>query len=169
MVAHETGHAILDALRPDLWDVNFLEVGAFHEAFGDITAIVTALSDRVTRLELLDRSPDLCTPNFVESTAEEVADSVRRVISKDNPTSKPRRALNTLRWQLPQTLPSTGGPDVLIAEVHSLAPIITGCFYDVLRAIFNSWDNRTQARLWIATKITAALFYEAARTAPAGW
>ena len=53
VVAHEIGHGLLDAIRPDLWDAAFLEAGAFHEAFGDCIAILTALHDRETRVKLL--------------------------------------------------------------------------------------------------------------------
>lgn len=167
VVAHEAGHGILDALRPDLWAVNMLEVGGFHEGFGDVTAILTALSDRPTREKLLAVSPNLGTANFVEATAEQLADTARKVFGAGFSAAKPRRALNTFQWQLPQTLPKNGGPDVMIAEVHSLARIISGCFYDVLRAIFAASGTQTQAALWTATKTAAALFYEAARTAPA--
>ena len=166
-VAHETGHAILDALRPDLWSINMLEVAGFHEAFGDVTAIVTALADRPTREALLKISPKLDKPNFVEAVVEDLADTVRRVAGAKHPAAKPRHALNTFRWQLPQTMPADGGPDVMIAEVHSIARIISGCFYDVLRGIFTESGAPTQARLWNATKAAAALFHEAARTAPA--
>ena len=167
VVSHETGHGILDALRPDLWFVNMLEVGGFHEAFGDVTAIITALSDQATREALLQISPDLGAANFVEATAEDLADTARRVFGAGFSAALPRRALNTFSWQLPQTMPANGGPNVMIAEVHSLARIITGCFYDVIRAIFTASGAPSQARLWTATKTAAALFYEAARTAPA--
>src|SRR5258705_2259460 len=120
-VSHETGHAILDSFRPDLWSINMLEVAGFHEAFGDVTAIVTALADRPTREALLKVSPDLSKPNFVEATLEDLADTVRRVAGASHSAAKPRRALNTFHWQLPQTMPADGGPDVMIAEVHSIA------------------------------------------------
>ena len=45
VVAHEVGHGLLDSVRPDFFSVNFIEVGAFHEAFGDCIAILTALND----------------------------------------------------------------------------------------------------------------------------
>src|SRR6185312_14421626 len=167
-VAHETGHGILDALRPDLWLVNMLEVGGFHEAFGDVTAIISALSDQATREALLGISPDLSKANFVEATCEDLADTARRVFGASFTASKPRRALNAFKWQLPSTMPKDGGPDVMMREVHSLARIITGCFYDVLRGIFVASGAPTQARLWTATKTAAALFYEAAGTAPVG-
>jgi hypothetical protein len=49
VVAHEAGHGVLDAIRPELWDSPYLEAAAFHEAFGDCTAIFAALADAPTR------------------------------------------------------------------------------------------------------------------------
>jgi hypothetical protein len=166
-VSHETGHAILDTFRPDLWAINMLEPAAFHEAFGDITALITALADQPTREALLQITPDLSQPNFVEAIMEDLADTILGVEGPGHSASKPRRALNTFRWQLPATMPKTGGPDVMIREVHSMARIISGCFYDVLRGIFVAGGKPTQARLWTATKTAAFLFHEGARTAPA--
>jgi hypothetical protein len=165
VVAHEVGHAILDAIRPDLWDTNFLEVGGFHEAFGDVTAILTALADRDTRVALLAASPDLGAANDVEATAEQLSDAIRRVLGPTHNAAAPRRALNTFRWQLPSTMPLDGGPDVMIAEVHSIARIFTGCFYDLVRAIFTR-GARTEARLWRAARTAARLLHKGAATAP---
>jgi hypothetical protein len=167
VVSHEVGHAMLDAIRPDLWGSFQLEIGGFHEAFGDIVAIVTALADRKTRDKLLAVAPNLGTANFVEATAEDLSDTIRRVLGLNHPAAKPRRALNTFKWQLPETMPRSGGPDVMIAEVHSMARIITGCFYDLVRGIFAASGSPTQARLWSATSTAARLFYHAAQNAPA--
>ncbi|MGI8807056.1 MAG: M36 family metallopeptidase [Acidimicrobiales bacterium] len=166
VVAHEIGHGVLDALRPDLWDTPYLEVGGFHEAFGDITAIVTALADRATRKALLAASPDLGTANFVEGMGESLADAFRRVAGPTHSASKPRRALNTFQWQLPETLPQHGGPDHLYAEVHSIAKLMSGCFYDVVRGMFATSGSRSEARLWLVTKTAARLFHKASKTAP---
>jgi len=35
VVNHEQGHAVLDALKPQLWNAANLEVPAFHESFGE--------------------------------------------------------------------------------------------------------------------------------------
>ena len=102
VVSHEAGHAVLDAIRPDLWDTPYLEVGGFHEAFGDVTAIVTALSDLATRKALLAASPDLGTANFVEATAEDLSNAVRLALGATHPAAKPRRALNTFQLAAPQ-------------------------------------------------------------------
>jgi hypothetical protein len=166
VVAHETGHALLDALRPDLWFVNLLEVGAAHEAFGDCFAIVTALSDRDTRTALLAASPDLGTPNFVEATAEDLSDGVLRARGPMHPASKPRRALNSFRWQLPETMSVSGGPDEMIAEVHSMARILSGCFYDLLRNLFAASAAHREADLWAATRLAAQLLRDGLANAP---
>jgi len=166
VVAHETGHAILDALRPDLWDTNLIEVGGAHEAFGDITAVLTALTDRETREKLLAASPDLATANFVESTAEDLSAGVAIVLGPNHPAAAPRQALNTFRWQLPETLPADGGPDVLINEVHSIARILSGCFYDLVRGLFTAGADRSEAGLLAATRRAAALFWAGAAEAP---
>ena len=166
VVSHEAGHGILDAIRPDLWNTPYLEAGGFHEAFGDVTAIITALSDKATRKALLAVSPDLGSANFVEGTAEDLSDAIRRAVGPTHSASKPRRALNTFRWQLPNTMPTQGGPDIMIAEVHSIARLMSGCFYDLVRAMFTTSGQRTETRLWSVTKTAARLFYKASVTAP---
>jgi hypothetical protein len=44
IVAHETGHAILDAVRPRYYEPFEPETSALHEAFGDLCAVFAALS-----------------------------------------------------------------------------------------------------------------------------
>jgi hypothetical protein len=160
VVAHEIGHGLLDSIRPDLWDTAFLEVSAFHEAFGDCVALLTALSDPQTRQAFL---PRINSQNFLETTAEELSDAIRRFRPTHN-AAEPRMALNTLQWQLPSTLPANGGPGVLINEGHSFARIFTGCFYDLLRNLVGS--AATDAALQQKVSAAARLFIAGARNAP---
>jgi len=81
-VSHETGHALLDTLRPELFESNFPEVNAFHEAFADCMALLTALFNQDTRKKLLSAAPDLGSPNFVESISEYLADAVLNEFSR---------------------------------------------------------------------------------------
>ena len=53
IVSHETGHAILDALAPALYDALSPESLALHEAIGDLTANLMALQSRQIRDWLL--------------------------------------------------------------------------------------------------------------------
>ena len=43
IIAHETGHAILDGLRPGFIEDSSLQTTAFHEFVADLTAIITSL------------------------------------------------------------------------------------------------------------------------------
>ena len=161
VVAHEVGHGLLDTIRPDLWDTPFLEVNAFHEAFGDCLSLLVALGDSPTRSALL--KVGLGKRNFVETTAEDLSDAIRRIDPRHN-AAVPRRARNTLTWQLPTTLPADGGPGLLINESHSFARVFTGCFWDLLRNLLGS--GRTSAALEAATHTTATLLVRGAATAP---
>jgi Fungalysin metallopeptidase (M36) len=160
VVAHEIGHGLLDAIRPDLWDTPFLEASAFHESFGDCVALLTALADPQTRQAF---RLQINSQNFLETTAEDLSDAIRRFRSNHN-AAEPRMALNTLQWQLPSTLPSTGGPGVLINEGHSFARVFTGCFYDLLRNL--AGNNPTDAVLQEKVSTAARLLIAGARNAP---
>ena len=46
IVCHELGHALLDSFKPQLFDAASIEVAAFHESFGDMSAILSALQLR---------------------------------------------------------------------------------------------------------------------------
>ena len=172
VVAHETGHALLDAVRPELMNrilggANPLpEINAFHESFGDCMALLTALSDQDTRTALLAASPDLGVPNFVEALMEDLADGVLRFLGPDDPSAQPRRALNNFQWSLPTLLPTSGSPSVLTGEEHSFSRVFTGCFYDTVRNIFNGQEDRTETGLQAAAQSAGKLLIAAARKAP---
>jgi hypothetical protein len=164
VVSHEVGHGLLDSIRPDLWDAPFLETGAFHEAFGDCMAILTALNDRDTRTKLLVATATLQKRNFVESTAEELSDGIRRLAPAHN-AAEPRHAFNAFQFQIPETLPDDGGPGQLIDEVHSFGMVFSGCFYDLIAAIFENQQTKTQETLLACAKMAGALLVEGAKTA----
>lgn len=167
VVAHEAGHAFLDLLRPELFVSNVTEQGAFHEAFGDCVAILVALFDQKTRKALLAVSANLGAANFVEATAEDLSDAVRRELGASHPAAKPRRALNTFQFQLPTSLPTSGPPDKLTSEIHSFGRIFSGCFYDTIRNIFNGASGaKNEAALLKAAKTAGKLLVKGAAQAP---
>jgi len=49
IVAHETGHAILDGIRPYYNEISSIQTSAFHEFVADLTAILTALRNTPVR------------------------------------------------------------------------------------------------------------------------
>lgn len=167
VVAHETGHALLDQARPDLWDSSYTETNAFHEAFGDCMAIFTGFEDSATRLLVRTR---LRQQNFLEATAEDLSDGVLRALGASHPAAKPRHARNTFKWALPSTLPASGPPNVLSSEVHSFARVFTGCFYDtivyIVRDRIGASNTPTSAQLAAAVRTAGKLLLQAAAEAP---
>ncbi|MFL5674980.1 MAG: hypothetical protein ACJ779_08240 [Chloroflexota bacterium] len=167
VVVHEQGHALLDAIRSDFFDVPFIEVGALHEAFGDCNAILNAFEDRATREAVIVASPDLSGNQFVESLAEQLGDAIRREYGPDSvETGALRHALNTFRWVDPTGLPSWAPADQLAGEVHSFARVFVGAFYDTIRNIYASGASG-QANLRNASRTAGKLLVAAVRTVPA--
>jgi hypothetical protein len=163
VVAHEVGHGLLDAIRPDLWDAPFLETGAFHEAFGDCIAVLTALHDVQTRKKLLAVTKSLKKKNFVESTAENLSKGIRLLLPTHN-AAEPRHAFNKFQFQIPETLPLDGGPGELINEVHSFGMLFSGCFYDLIARIF-AGGPKNEAKLLAAARTAGSLLASGAAAA----
>jgi len=167
VVAHEAGHAFLDAIRPELWDSNLPEPNAFHEAFGDCIAILAALADRDVRRALLKADPKLGKANFVETLMESLANAIRDEMPGHN-AAKPRRGRNRHKWTFFTVLPGDGGPGKLIADSHSFGQVFVGCFHDTLRNVFLAGKKRDEAALWKAAQTAGKLLARAARKAPHG-
>lgn len=163
---HEQGHAMLDAIRPDFWDAPFIEVGALHESFGDCFAILVALTDATTRRLAITAAPNLGSHQFLEQLAEELADAIRREFGAQyvEPGAL-RRALNTFRWSDPTKLPAQAPASQLSREVHSFSRVFTGCFYDVIRNIYNAGAH-TSSGLRKAALKAGELLVSAIRTVP---
>ena len=165
VVSHESGHAFLDTLRPELFGTSITEHGAFHEAFGDCTALLTALSDQGTRKALLAVSPNLGTPNFVEALSEELSSAVKLAVGPTHPAAEPRHALNNFQFQLPTTLPRTGPPAMLTSEIHSFGRIFVGCFYDFVRNIFQNAPAQDEGTLVSVARKAGTLLIAGAKQA----
>ena len=146
IVTHEQGHAILDALRPDLWDAPHFEVAAFHEAFGDLAAIVVALA--TPRLaDAVDRETrgDPGRSNLVSRLAEELGGAIRDRYGDDAalPGSL-RDAVNDFRYADPKTLPDEAPAAELVGRAPLLLP---GDDRGVLAACWSRSSARRRTRI----------------------
>jgi hypothetical protein len=120
IVAHETGHAILDGLKPN-WILigNPPQTGGLHESFGDLTAMFLTLSqfDQIEAIVAQTKS-NLHDKTFLADLAEEFGLALGR------PTGL-RNADNDLKLSQVGT------------EVHAISQVFTGAIYDILADIFS--------------------------------
>jgi hypothetical protein len=119
IVSHETGHAVLDGLKPDwLLADNPPQTGGLHEAFGDLTAIFLCLSQldqceaiiAQTKARLHDRT-------FLADIAEQFGLALGRANGL-------RNADNDI------TMSQAG------VQVHAISQVFTGAMYDILADLF---------------------------------
>jgi hypothetical protein len=119
IVAHETGHAILDGLKPHWLDMaGPPQTGGLHEAFGDLTSIFLTLSqmDQVEAI-IAQTKANLHDKTFLADMAEEFGLALGR-------PNGLRNADNDL------TLAQVG------TEVHAISQVFTGAIYDIMADIF---------------------------------
>jgi hypothetical protein len=141
IVAHETGHAILDGLKPGwLGFGNLPQTGALHESFGDLTALFLALSqlDQVEAFIALTKA-NLHAKNFLAALAEQFGAALGQSVGL-------RNADNDLKLSQVSN------------QVHALSQVFTGGIYDVLADIFAFEKNRQRT-----TKDPALVLVEVAR------
>jgi hypothetical protein len=139
VIAHECGHAILDTQHPEYWDSLLSETGAFHEAFGDISALLIALdSPRVRAQILAENGGDLKKSNAVTRLAEQLAHGLCDAGYADAVVSADalRDLANPFRYREPDQLPGRTPAARLSSESHNFSRIFSGAFYDSLIGIY---------------------------------
>ena len=104
-----SGHALLDAVRPELWESVYTEPAAFHEAFADCMALLVGLFDAASRQALL-RAAGCARRTSSRASPRTWPRASGPSTAPTDPQSLPRRALNTLQWEIPVNLPPFGPP-----------------------------------------------------------
>ncbi len=139
VVAHECGHAILDAHHPDYWDSLLAETASFHEAFGDISALLVTLGDESVRSAVLtETNGDLTQSNVASRMSEQIA---RGYVLNGHPESvvsidAMRDLANRFRYTDPDKLPARASASKLSSESHSFSRVFSGAFYDLLVILY---------------------------------
>ncbi|PLU50418.1 hypothetical protein [Sinorhizobium medicae] len=130
---HEVGHAVLDAFKPGLWGAASKEVSAFHESFGDISALMSAIQIPSLRTAILSGSGgNLYTTSRLSRLAEQFGSALRAQDPGLAEADCLRNAVNSFNYQDPTTLPSTAPMYQLSSEPHSFSRIFTGAFFEIL-------------------------------------
>lgn len=129
IVAHETGHAILDGIAPDLYHATTPQSLGLHEAIADLTALLMAFRSRVlSRAVLEETGGSIRDSQLFSSLAEEYAqgrDRLGRV-----------GFLRSLDSE--KTLDPNAAPENRVSRhsPHQLAEVLTGALYPLMLELF---------------------------------
>ncbi|HET7502857.1 MAG TPA: hypothetical protein VFK02_17665 [Kofleriaceae bacterium] len=148
VVCHEFGHAVLDAIRPQLWDVAAFEPPAFHESFGDMSAILTALQLPSVRIGVLqETSNEIYRSSRLSRLAEQLGWAIRQKWPDQVDGDCLRNAVNSFFYRSPDGLPTSAPAKQLSSEPHSFSRVFTAAFLETLGLMFASSGDSSEASL----------------------
>jgi len=133
VLCHELGHALLDAIRPQLWNAASIEVASFHEAFGDISAMLSALELQSVRQDVLAATGGrLARASRVSRLAEQLGWAIRQSHPDAVDADCLRNAVNSFFYRQPEGLPPMAPASALSSEPHSFARVFTAAWLESL-------------------------------------
>ena len=133
------GHAILDSIKPQLFDAMSGEAAAFHESFADISAILSALQLPSLRSAILsDTRGRLYTSSRLSRLAEQLGSAIRLIQPDAVEPDCLRNAVNSWVYQDPTTLPQGGPASQLTSEAHNFSRVFTGAAYEIMAGMLGA-------------------------------
>ena len=170
VVCHELGHAVLDSIRPELFNAMSLEIPAFHESFGDMSSILSALQVPGVRDAVLrETNGHIDHTSSLSRLAEQLGTAIRAQAPDAVDPDCLRNAANSFFYQDPENLPSSAPASMLAQEPHSFSRVFTGAFLEALAGMLLtvSPNNPTSADLLNVSTSMGRLLVAAAQSAPA--
>jgi hypothetical protein len=167
VVCHETGHAVLDALQPHLWDAASAEVAAFHESFADISAILSGLQLESLRVEMMaETNGRISRSSQMSRLAEQLGWAIRQISPNAVDPDCLRNAANQFFYRDPVGLPPSAPAAELSSEPHSFSRVFTGAALRALDGIFQCQPTRDANALHQASIDIGRLLVAAVSAAP---
>jgi len=167
VATHECGHAILDAIRPELWSAMSHEVAAFHESFGDMSALLTGMQlPSVRDAVLADTGGILNRSSRLSRLAEQLGWAVRQRTPCAADPDCLRNAVNCFFYQPPEQLPILGPAAIMSSEPHSYSRVFTAAFLLTLTGMVITIGPPTSDVFLEASQDAARLLVAAVRAAP---
>lgn len=145
VVNHEFGHAVLDGIRPYLFESSLVETGAFHEFIGDLAAILILLRNNDFRRKIAKTTGgNLAEAEHLSRIAEQFGEAV-----KGQPYL--RSACNSLKMS---DIKDSDGP-------HKVSQVLTGAMFDILLALSDHYIDRIKDRIKDRRKRAPTAFWNA--------
>ncbi|MEI6667580.1 MAG: hypothetical protein WCP29_05425 [Acidobacteriota bacterium] len=139
VLCHELGHAVLDAIVPSLWNTAAIEAAAFHESFGDISAMLSALQLESVRTAVLEEtSGRLSRSSRISRLAEQLGWAIRQSHPDAVDRDCLRNAANSFFYSEPEALPPLAPASVLSSQPHSFSRVFTAAWLDALAGMFTT-------------------------------
>ena len=166
VVCHELGHAVLDSFKPQLFDAASIEVAAFHESFGDMSALLSALQLPSLREEVLAETGGvLGRSSRLSRLAEQLGWAIRQSVPSSVEPDCLRNAVNTFFYRDPDTLPTTAPATSLSSEPHSFSRGFTGAFFEGLAGMLATTNTRDEAALLQVSQDIGSILVQGIRAA----
>lgn len=144
ILAHETAHAVLDGIAPDLYDCLSPQSLAIHEAVADLTALLVAVRSRKLVLQLLDKTGGRLGGQQAFAQVAEEFGFERDLTGRS-------RHLRSL-WNERNLCPDDDSLDELNranqasrAEPHLLSEVLSGALYRVFVRLHDEYRSRYAA------------------------
>ncbi len=141
IIAHELGHAILDAHRPELFDIINLEVASIHEAFADFASMMhVLLYPEGIQYLLRETNGNLHQSNIVTRLSEYMGNLVYKISgdSSRNPYAL-RDAVNDFKYISPESLLEIASDNELSANPHSFGRIYSATLYSIFVMMYEHY------------------------------
>lgn len=168
VLCHEQGHAILDSIRPELWDAMSAEVAAFHESFGDMSSLLAGLQVPSLRAAVLSETGGTLYRNSrLSRLAEQLGWAIRQIEPDAVDPNCLRNAVNSFFYLDPLSIPHSGPASQLTSEPHSFSRVFTAGFFEALGGMTAAIASpATDAALVTAGRDAGTLLVDAIRSAP---
>src|SRR5258708_2282662 len=163
---HELGHAFLDSFKPQLFDAASIEVAAFHESFGDMSAILSALQlPSVREGVLAETGGVLRRASRLSRLAEQLGWAIRQSVPSAVEPDCLRNAVNTFFYRDPDTLPTTAPATSLRSQPHPLSRVFTRAVFEGLAGMLATTDSRDEAALLQVSQDMGTILVQGIRAA----
>jgi hypothetical protein len=163
IVAHETAHAILDGIAPDLYDAILPESLALHEAIADLAAIFLTLQNEMVLWSVLNiSSSTLDTLEVVARIAEEFGHDIRLgenaefLRSADND------------YILDSAADGSGGKLIDRHSPHDCSQVLTGAVFGVFRRHVEALSGDMEKKIHRASRDITRVLVPALDLLPPG-
>jgi hypothetical protein len=144
VVAHETTHALLDALRSDFYTPTNTDVPGFHEGFADIVALLQHFTyPDVVEQTMRDARGSLSRAMLLTSIAQEFGNATSTT-SRPSPLRSAVDVEDPMSFDADAFVPGRGGPTQYKPdlEAHDMGSVLLAAVFEAFVTIFRRKSER---------------------------